>query len=73
MNGQAEIPVLWDEDEMDWEAYRICVDWCKEDEIRTIADLRVRVLSPEEYEICWHERCRQMHRDLAQARRLVER
>ena len=70
LNGQGEIPVLWDEDDLDWEAYRICVNWCQEHEIRTIADLRHRVLGFKEYEVRWHERCRQMHRDLAHARRL---
>ena len=70
--GQSEIEVHWDVDELDWEAYRICVAWCQELEITTVADLQDRVLSPEEYEICWHECCRQMHRDLAQERRLVD-
>ncbi len=72
LNGHSEIPVIWDEDELDWEAYRICVAWCRELEIRTVADLRDRVLNSEEYEICWHERCRQMHRNLAQGRRSAE-
>ena len=29
LNGQREISVTWDEDELDWDAYRICVDWCR--------------------------------------------
>jgi hypothetical protein len=69
LNGHSEIPVTWDEDELDWEAYRICVAWCREARIATVADLRDRVLDPETYESCWHERCRQMQHNLAQQRR----
>ena len=28
--GFSEVTVFWDEDDLDWEAYEICVKWCKE-------------------------------------------
>ena len=67
--GFAEIPVVWDEDELDWEAYQICVEWCLAEGIRTIADLEGRVIAPEPYEVLWHDRCRVMQETLEQTRR----
>jgi hypothetical protein len=66
--GLVEVRVFWDEDELDWEAYRICVEWCEAEGIRTIADLRDRVVSPEKYELLWLKRCKDMQQDL-EARR----
>ena len=67
--GAGEVQAVWDTDELDWEAYRICVAWCKAEGVRTIADLRERIVGPAEYEALWHERCREMHRQLAAKRR----
>lgn len=62
--GLSEVSVYWDEDDLDWEAYEICVGWCKEVGIHTITDLEGRVLSTEEYEVLWHRRCDVMHQAL---------
>lgn len=64
--GFAKVPVYWDEDDLDWEAYQICVDWCLDEGIRTVVDLENRVISPEDYEILWRDRCRAMQDALAQ-------
>jgi hypothetical protein len=66
--GLDEMPTYWDEDELDWEAYRICVRWCGEAGIRTVADLAGRVVDPETYERLWRRRCAEMHRALEQVR-----
>ena len=66
--GLDEVPVVWDEDEMDWEAYEICVAWCKEADIRSVADLVGRVIGPADYQEKWLGRCRKMHLDLAAKR-----
>ncbi|UCH32521.1 MAG: hypothetical protein JSV05_03845 [Candidatus Bathyarchaeota archaeon] len=63
-----KVPVYWEDEELDWEAYEICVDWCKEEGIATIADLKGRVISHQEYEKRWYARCAQMQQDL-QAKR----
>ncbi len=63
--GFTEVPAVWDEDELDWEAYQICVDWCLDVGIRTIADLAGRVVPPEQYEALWHARCQVMQDALA--------
>jgi hypothetical protein len=71
--GLDALPVVWDTDKLDVDAYRICVDWCRTDGIRTVMDLEGRVIEPAAYEDLWLGRCRKMHEELerkrAQARR----
>ena len=67
--GMKEIPAVWDENDLDWEAYEICVRWCKEEGIRTIADLASRIVDEEDYEKLWFARCRKMHDQLARDRK----
>jgi len=62
--GFSEIPVYWEDEELDWDEYEVCVRWCKEEGIHTISDLRNRVVSPEDYEVLWLDRCMRMHQDL---------
>jgi len=62
--GFSEVPVYWEDEELDWDACKICVEWCKREGIRTIADLRSRVVSHRDYERLWYERCGRMQRDL---------
>jgi len=62
--GVSEVPVYWEDEELDWDAYEICVEWCKENGIRTISDLKDRIVSQKEYEILWYKRCEEMQRDL---------
>jgi hypothetical protein len=68
LEGRSEIQVYWDQDALDWEAYGICVAWCDEAGVRTVADLAGRVVSPEEYEVAWLQRCAQMQRGLEEGR-----
>ncbi len=69
LSGLAEIRVFWDEDDLDWEAYEICVEWCREEGIHMVADLGDRVVSWDTYEEVWLERGRAMHRELEERRR----
>lgn len=69
LRGEAEIVVAWDEDDLDWEAYEICVRWCREEGIRGIGDLQGRVIGPAEYDELWLARCRRMHEELLRKRR----
>ncbi len=66
MNNQTEIRAVWDEDDEDWEAYKICVQWCKDEGIHKIADLKDRVIPSDEYEKLWLNRCRDMHKELGE-------
>jgi hypothetical protein len=71
--GHTEVRVTWDEDELDWEAYAICVQWCVHEGIYTIADLQDRVVSPENYRVLWLDRCAIMHQELAAKRKQRQR
>ena len=65
LHGFPMIPVYWEDEELDWDAYEICVEWCKKEGIRTIADLKDRVVSQKDYEILWYRRCEEMQQNLA--------
>lgn len=66
--GWQEVRVEWETEELDWEMYEICVDWCKTDGIYTIADLSSRVISHKNYEILWYERCNQLKKQMEEKR-----
>jgi len=70
--GFSKVPVYWEYEELDWEAYEICVEWCEEEGIHTIAGLKNRVIPHQEYEKLWYERCAKMQRELEAKRKLVQ-
>lgn len=69
LHGLKEIPVYWEYEELDWEVYKICVEWCKKEGIRTIADLKNRVIPHRDYKILWYRRCEKMQQDLEAKRK----
>ena len=68
-NGRSEVAVVWDKDDLDWEAYEICVRWCEQEGIHTIADLEDRVVDRETYQAQWLDRCAAMHHELESRRK----
>ncbi|MGY5880500.1 MAG: hypothetical protein RTV31_09620 [Candidatus Thorarchaeota archaeon] len=68
LHGYTKVECEWEDVEMDWEAYRICVQWCREEKIDTIADLKDRILDSEEYQVLWLDRCRVMQDELQASR-----
>ncbi len=70
--GFSKVPVYWEYEELDWEAYEICVGWCKEEGIHTIADLRNRIVPHQQYENLWYERCAKMQKKLEDKRKLTQ-
>jgi ribosomal protein S18 acetylase RimI-like enzyme len=60
--GLEEIEVYWDEDDLDWLQYLICLSWCEDANIREIADLRERVVDHSTYRRLWHKRCDAMQK-----------
>ena len=68
LKGFSEVRVFREEDELDWEEYEICENWCQTEGIRTIADLKDRIVTPAEYEKLWLNRCKEMQQEL-EARR----
>lgn len=68
----SKVPVYWENEELDWDAYEICVGWCRKEGIHTIADLRDRVVPQKDYEILWYRRCEKMQQDLAKRKHTRE-
>ena len=69
-SGIAEIYAYWDnDDELDWEAYQICVDWCVKQNIYSIKDLNDRIVSKQDYQKFWLKRCSEMQCKLAEKRK----
>ena len=64
LKGMSEVKVYWEEDELGWDEYEVCVDWCKKEGINTIADLKERVITSKEYQVLWLDRCEKMQREL---------
>jgi len=69
LHNIVEIPVYWEDEELDWDAYAVCVKWCKEEGIYTIADLKNRVISQRDYETLWYKRCKKMQKELETRRK----
>jgi len=70
LHGLSVVPVYWEYEELDWEAYEICVKWCKNEGICTIADLKNRVVSKDDYGVLWLNRCARMQAELKERRRI---
>lgn len=68
LHNLKEVDVYWEEETLDWDAYKICVEWCKNEGIHTIADLKDRVIPQKDYETLWLERCAEMQKELSRKR-----
>jgi hypothetical protein len=67
--GLSEVPVYWEDEELDWDEYKICIGWCKEEGIHTISDLKNRIVSHKDYQVLWLDRCGRMQRELEEKRK----
>ena len=68
LSGRTHVAAYIDQDELDLEAYQVCVGWCREAGVHTIADLASRIMTAEEYQRLWYDKCQEMHRRLARQR-----
>ncbi len=69
LHGYEEVVCEWEDTEMDWEEYRVCMQWCREEGIQTVADLKNRITNPNDYEVLWLERCRSMEQQFKTKRK----
>ncbi|MHA1452098.1 MAG: hypothetical protein ACTSRD_04480 [Promethearchaeota archaeon] len=65
--GQKTMPVYWEYEELDWNMYEICVQWCVDEGVYSIIELANRIVSHEEYKILWYKRCDDLHSSLQQS------
>ena len=64
--GLESVPLVYEEDELDWNLYRYCVEQCNQKGIHSPYDLVDRVISAYEYEEKWIGWCDQIHTKLQQ-------
>ena len=64
--GLESVPLVYDEDELDWNLYRYCVEQCNQKGIHSPYDLVDRVISACEYEEKWIGWCDQIPSKLQQ-------
>jgi len=64
LRGFSDVMVCWEDEKLDWDEYEICVKWCKDEGIRTVADLKNRVVSWSKYTVLWLQRCKKMQKKL---------
>ena len=60
LRGLKEISVVWEDEELDWELYEVCLEWCEEEGINTIGDLQNRILDNADYHLRWIDRCKRL-------------
>lgn len=72
LHGYPVVECVWEDLEMDWDAYRICVQWCRDEGIDTIADLKDRIVKPDDYQTLWLDRCKDMQDELQRKRNLAQ-
>jgi len=69
-NGVHKIEVYWEaeDEDLDWELYEVCVNWCKDADIRSIGDLSGKIIDSMSYKEKWINRCQKMHLELEKIR-----
>ena len=63
-NGEKKVRVEWEDEELDWDLYAVCVKWCEDAGIFTIGDLKDKIISNEVYKELWINRCQKLHETL---------
>lgn len=57
LSGVKKLPVYWECEEYDWSIYDICLGWCDGENIHQISDFSERILTADDYQKLWHDRC----------------
>ena len=66
--GLDSVPLVRDEDELDWDMYRACVKACREQNVLSPEDLLTRIVSEEDYKEKWDGWCDTMQAEIIQNR-----
>ncbi len=71
-HGIYTIKVYWEKEEYNWDLYRRCINWCKEENINSIDDLKGRIVSSEKYKELWNKRCKIALLEIRRSRKLEQ-
>lgn len=66
--GLSQAAIVLDEDDLDCEAYQVCVDWCVAERIISVKDLEKRIVSEEDSKLLWNARCDELLKQLEDKR-----
>ncbi len=69
LKGLKEISVVWEDEELDWELYEVCIKWCEEEGIKTIGDLQNRIIDNDSYQLLWIDRCKRLEKQMELSRK----
>jgi len=69
-HGIYTVKVYWEKEEYNWDLYRRCIQWCKEDNINSIDDLKGKIISSKEYEKLWNKRCNIALQEIRRSRKV---
>ena len=69
--GLDKVPLIWDEDDLDWEMYRRCVAECRKQSVLSPADLLGRIISEDEYKEKWDKWCDRMQAEVIRNRIVI--
>lgn len=67
-HGLQKVPVYWEPEEYDWELYEICIQWCIDNKIMHISDLKDRILEKATFEKRWIGKCQDLGIELERKR-----
>ena len=70
--GLDRVPFCWDEDDLDWEMYRRCVQECRKRDIFSPADLLGRIIPESEYDEKWNQWCDRMQAEVIRDRIVIK-
>lgn len=62
--GLQQVPLMPEEDELDWEMYRRCVAACRERGVLSPQELQGRIIGGEDYKTLWDHWCDDMQREI---------
>ena len=67
--GLDYVPLIYDEEDLDWDMYRACVKACIERDVLSPADLLTRIISEDDYKEKWDKWCDIMQAEVIQSRK----
>jgi hypothetical protein len=70
LEGLEEISVVWEDEELDWELYEVCLKWCEEEGMNTIGDLQNSIIDNDNYQLLWLDRCKRLEKQMESSRKI---
>ena len=67
--GLTVVPLVWEEDDLDWDMYRACVKACQKRNILSPADLLAWIIPEKDYREKWDTWCDTMQAEIENGRR----